>query len=78
MKLIKGYWKSKGKRPIGYEKDRTLYDKPPKGDYVASYIDNLIVRVDIDDYDHKTGELVNPINGEPRSESIIKYLNDIY
>ena len=76
LKLIKGYWKSKGKRPIGYEKDRTLYYKPPKGDYVASYIDNLIVRVDIDDYDHKTGELVNPINGEPRSESIIKYLND--
>lgn len=77
MQLIKGYWKSQGKHAVEKEEDRILLPVPPeKGDYGAVYQDDLIVRIDIDDYDHKTGELVETVKGKPRSEAVLKYLND--
>lgn len=76
MKLIKGYWKSNGKVPIGKETDRILYEHPPDGDYVAVYIENLIARIDIDDFSHKTGDPEDFIRGKPRSEAVLQYLND--
>ena len=52
--MIKGYWKSHGKIPDGKEENRILLSEPPKDhDYVAVYQDDLIIRYDIDDYDHK-------------------------
>ena len=77
MRLIKGYWKSHGKIPDGKEENRVLLSEPPaSGDYVAVYQDDLIVRYDIDDYDHQTGELVDAVKGRPRSEAVLQYLND--
>ena len=76
MKLIKGFWRSNGKIPIGKEENRALLNEPPKsGDYCAVYQDGMIARVDIDDYSHKTGEIDEPINGNPRSEIVLKYLD---
>lgn len=77
MRLIKGYWKSHGKIPDGKEENRVLLSEPPsEGDYVAVYQDGLIIRYDIDDYNHKTGELEDPVKGKPRSEAVLKYLDD--
>lgn len=78
MRLIKGYWKSNGKVPEGKEEYRVLLSEPPKEhDYVAVYQENLIVRIDIDDYDHKTGNLVDTVKGKARSEAVLKYLDDL-
>lgn len=75
--MIKGYWKSHGKIPDGKEESRVLLSEPPKNhDYVAVYKDDLIIRYDIDDYDHKTGELVDTVKGKPRSEAVLRYLDD--
>ena len=77
MRLIKGYWKSHGKIPDGKEESRVLLQEPPKNhDYVAVYQDSLVIRFDIDDYDHKTGEITDPIKGRPRSEAVLQYLDD--
>ena len=71
MSLIKGYWLSNGKKPIYKEENRKLYQEPPEAhDYVAVYKENKIVRIDIDDYSHKTGAIDEPIRGKPRSEAI--------
>ena len=35
-----------------------------------------LVRIDIDDFDHKTGELTEPVRGDVRSNAILQYLND--
>jgi hypothetical protein len=76
MRLIKGYWKSKGKVPNGKEETRALLSEPPEtGDYGAVYQEGII-RIDIDDYSHKTGQLENVVKGEPASEAVIQYLND--
>lgn len=76
MKLIKGYWKSNGKHPIGKEENRVLYDEPPEtGDYVAVYQDGLTVMIDVDDFNHDTGIIEEPIHGKPRSEAVKKYLD---
>lgn len=77
MSLIKGYWLSNGKKPICKEENRILYQEPPEAhDYVAVYKENKIVRIDIDDYSHKTGTIDGPIRGKPRSEAILRYLDD--
>lgn len=75
--MIQGYWKSNGKIPLGKEEERILLPDPPdSGDYVAVYKTRKIARVDIDDYSHQSGEIEEPIKGKPRSESILKYLDD--
>ena len=74
--MIIGYWKTSGKRPIEKEENRTLYKEPPSGDYCGVYEQNTIVRIDIDDYNHNTEELEEPLNGKPRSEAVISYLEE--
>lgn len=73
--MVLGYWRTQGKIPIGKENQRTLYQTPPEGDYCAVY-DDSIVSIDIDDFDHKTGEVVNPVRGKPRSEAVIAFLEE--
>lgn len=52
-------------------------DRPPRrGDYGASYGCEFL-KVDIDDYSHKTGELENPIHGKPRSDAVIAILDSL-
>ena len=64
-----------GKHPSGKKEDRRYADKPPRrGDYGAAY-DPKYLKVDIDDFNHKTGELENPIHGKARSEAIIAVLD---
>lgn len=66
-----------GKYPTGKKEDRHYTDKPPrKGDYGAAY-DPKYLKVDIDDFDHKTGKLENPIHGKARSEAIVAILNNL-
>ena len=74
--MILGYWKTEGKIPIGKEETRILYEEPPAGDCCAVFETGSVVIVDIDDYDHKTGLLEDPIRGKPRSEAVISFLND--
>ena len=74
--MIKGYWKTQGKIPIGKEVDRKLYQEPPNGDYCAVYEEGTTVSIDIDDYNHKSGELENPIRGQARSKAVIEYLDE--
>lgn len=64
-----------GKHPSGKKEDRHYADKPPRrGDYGAAY-DPKYLKVDIDDFNHKTGELENPIHGKARSEAIVAVLD---
>lgn len=64
-----------GKHPARKKENRCYMDKPPRrGDYGASY-DHGILKVDVDDFNHKTGELENPIRGKPRSDTIIVILD---
>lgn len=77
MQKIKGYWKTEGKHPKGKEESRTLLKDPPKnGNYCAVYADGFI-QIDIDDYNHNTGELVQPIKGLPRSEAVVSFLDSM-
>lgn len=73
--MILGYWATRGKIPIGTEENRTLYSFPPDGDYCAVFETGSIVIVDVDDYNHQTGEIDDPVRGKPRSEAVIEFLN---
>ena len=64
-----------GKHPVGRKEDRRYTDNPPEtGDYGAAYSPKYL-KVDIDDFNHKTGQLENPIHGKARSEAIIAILD---
>ncbi|MCD7807935.1 MAG: hypothetical protein LUH02_01225 [Erysipelotrichaceae bacterium] len=72
---VLGYLAGNGKHAKGKMDKWVLLDEPPKkGDYVITYKD--VVKIDIDDYNHKTGELDEPIRGKSRSEAVIQYLDD--
>lgn len=73
--MILGYWATRGKIPIGTEENRTLYSFPPDGDYCAVFETGSIVIVDVDDYNHQTGEIDEPVRGKPRSEAVVEFLN---
>lgn len=75
MSLISGYWQTQGKRPTSKEENRILYAHPPEGDYCAVFETGSIVIVDIDDFNHHSGELDDPIRGNPRSEAVLQYLD---
>lgn len=61
--------------PLG---DRKYLDKPPKRwRGVGVVLPDGIVNVDIDDYSHKTGELVGSVRGEARSEAVVKILDSL-
>lgn len=64
-----------GKHPVGKKEDRHYTDAPPRrGDYGAAYSPEYL-KVDIDDFNHKTGELESPIRGVARSEAIVAVLD---
>lgn len=66
-----------GKHPARKKEDRQYLDEPPqKGDYGASYSARFL-KVDIDDFNHKTGKMEEPIYGEPRSETVVWILNEL-
>lgn len=66
-----------GKHPASKKEDRHYTDTPPKfGDYGAAYSPEYL-KVDIDDFNHKTGELEGPIHGKARSEAIVAVLDDL-
>ena len=73
--MILGYWATRGKVPIGIEEDRILYSAPPQGDCCAVFETGSIVIVDVDDYNHQTGELDDPIRGKARSDAVISFLD---
>lgn len=69
------YLKFNGKHPAESKDNRNPLDKPPDiGDYGVAYSPEYL-KVDIDDYNHKTGELEFPIRGKPRSDVIIAILD---
>lgn len=69
------YLKFNGKHPAESKDNRNPLDKPPEvGDYGAAYSPEYL-KVDIDDYNHKTGELEFPIRGKPRSDVVIAILD---
>lgn len=64
-----------GKHPAQKKEDRHYTDTPPRGgDYGAAYSPEFL-KVDIDDFNHNTGELENPIHGKARSEAIVAVLD---
>ena len=65
-----------GKHPATPKDKRVYCDHPRKSwkSYGASYAPG-ISKLDVDDYDHKTGELIEPIRGKPRSDALIALLD---
>lgn len=72
------YIEFNGKHPAKSKEERIYTDKPRKNwnSYGASYSSEFF-KLDIDDYNHKTGELEEPIHGKPRSEAIIAILDSL-
>ena len=72
------YTRFNGKHPAATKEKRLYYDKPDDSwtDYGAKYSSEYL-KIDIDDRDKKTGELVNPIRGTPRSEIVVSILDAI-
>ena len=71
--LIKGYEERNGKIPP--RKNLPLLPEPPNGDHCGVFETGSVVIVDIDDYDHKTGEIEDPVRDHPRSEAVVQYLD---
>lgn len=65
-----------GKHPATPKDKRVYCDHPRKSwkSYGASYAPG-ISKLDVDDYDRKTGELIEPIRGKPRSDAVIALLD---
>lgn len=72
------YIEFNGKHPKASKENR-VYSEAPSPDwnsYGCSY-DPDFLKVDIDDYNHKTEELEEPIRGKARSEAIISLLDNL-
>lgn len=67
-----------GKHPKATKENRRYTDQPDESwsSYGCAYSDDFL-KFDIDDYDHKTGELDEPIHGKPKSVAVIKLLDDL-
>ena len=72
------YIKFDGKHPAARKESRQYYDKPRKGwnSYGASY-STAFFKLDIDDFNHKTGEIEEPIHGRPRSDTVVAILDSL-
>ena len=72
------YIEFNGKHPKATKENRVYTDKPDNrwSSYGCSYSDEFL-KLDIDDYDHKTGVPEEPIHNKPRSEAVIKLLNHL-
>ncbi|MEA4815965.1 MAG: hypothetical protein VB120_03790 [Lachnospiraceae bacterium] len=67
-----------GKHPKDKKENRVYQEAPNLSwlSYGCSYSDDFL-KIDIDDYNHKTNELEEPIKGKPRSEAIIALLDSL-
>lgn len=72
------YVEFNGKHPAATKEKRRYYDEPQKKwiSYGASYSPEFL-KVDIDDFSHKTGEIEEPIHGKPRSDAIVAILDSL-
>lgn len=85
--MLEQYTEFNGKHPKGYKDPKTdkekqcprIYRNEVHSDWISygcSY-HNYLLKLDIDDYDRKTGKLEEAIHGKPRSEAIMKLLDDL-
>ena len=78
--MLKGYLKGNGKHPAEAKENRQYYDDVDSvacfESYCYAYSEDWL-KVDIDDFNHKTGAPDEPIQGRPRSTAIIKILEDL-
>lgn len=72
------YIEFNGKHPAARKENRVYSDAPGKNwnRYGVSYSSEFL-KVDIDDYNHKTGEIEDPIHGSPRSDTIVTILDSL-
>ncbi len=72
------YIEFNGKHPKNSKQYRKYTDKPSSTwlSYGCSY-DSAFLKVDIDDFDHKTGALEDSVKGKPRSEAIVEILDKL-
>ena len=76
--MITGFIEFEGKHTKSNKENRHYYNNP-KSDWISygcSYSDDFL-KVDIDDYDHKTEQLEEAIHGKPKSEAVLKLLDDL-
>lgn len=76
--MLEQYIEFDGKHAKAKKENRQYYDEPNYNwrSYGCSYHDYLL-KLDIDDYDRKTGRLEEAVHGRPRSEAIMKLLDDL-
>lgn len=76
--MLEQYIEFDGKHAKAKKENRQYYDEPNSNwrSYGCSYHDYLL-KLDIDDYDRKTGRLEEAVHGRPRSEAIMKLLDDL-
>lgn len=76
--MIDKYIEFNGKHPKAKKQNRCYTSKPDEQwvSYGCSYSD-AFMKFDIDDYDHKSGELDEPIHGKPKSEAVLKLLDSL-
>lgn len=76
--MLKQYIEFNGKYPRGLKVDRRYTDEINNAwfSYGCSYSDDFL-KLDIDDCDHKTEQLEEPIHSKPRSEAVLKLLDDL-
>lgn len=77
--MIDGICRANNKHP-SEDEGRRVYFKP--GEKIKGYNGDLcaclkpeFLKLDIDDFDHRTNELDEPIKGKPRSEAVLAWLN---
>ena len=77
--MIDGICKARNKHPEEDESKRLYYNP---GQKIPGYSGDMCARLkagflklDIDDFDHKTGEIDDPIQGKPRSEAVRAWLD---
>ena len=72
------YIEFNGKHPRASKENRVYSDAPnPAWNSYGCKYDEIFLKVDIDDYNHKTGELDEAIHGRPRSEAVVALLDDL-
>ena len=71
------YVRFKDKHPADYKENRIYTDKPDPSwkSYGVKYPVGYL-KLDVDDYNHKTEAIEEPIHEEPRSEFVLKKLHD--
>lgn len=72
------YIEFNGKHSASKKDDRVYLGEPKKNwnSYGASY-DSEFLKVDIDDFNHKTSEIEEPLHGNPRSDTIVEILDSL-